>query len=277
MLYKFKSRQLYVPRKPAIIVPSRRRLPDARRRIIPATMLVTVDATGTFSVGSQTGGTAANYTGLTTTASATAIAFCYCWQNLTVSTPPSTTTVIWDPAGANQAFSLVATGTVANGLNVHSLQAFIYGLASPASSGAKQIRFTSANSGQPYVVGISFAGTDLSAPFRNGVGAGTNSGGVLNPTITVTSPSGDIALACNSYDFETMSAFLPAGGTTIFNDNSGPDGGAYAHRAAGAGSTTMSATANSNDGWSYAAVSVQPPAASGGALDISAIGAFVLP
>src|SRR5437660_5977458 len=140
-------------------------------------MAVAVDATGTDATATDqthstwtygpSGTNLNNTTGITTTGSATAIVFLFCWQTGNVSTGPGTTTITWDPTGANQNFTLKANdSTTRDGANVHSLQAFVYVLANPSTSGHKDIKVTTTNTGAPYMCAVSFSGTDTTNPSR---------------------------------------------------------------------------------------------------------------
>jgi hypothetical protein len=161
------------------------------------TASVTQDAFGLLSLPTPAFGATMDYTGLTTTGSANLIIAAIVNRNIVA----DLTSVVWDPAGANQTMTQLAT----QGTSSSTTQAlFIYGLLNPASSGNKTIRLSSTSTVVVYgVAAVSYAGA--------------NSGGINSAV-----PPGSIVIPSRALGATTFTASvtIAAGHYTLILDHS---------------------------------------------------------
>jgi hypothetical protein len=251
----FPRRRLFIPAAPFVVRP-RRGLPDARRRIIPATMAVAVDATPAVTLDKIFAAvTTVDFTTLTTVA-ATSI-----YVGLCFSTPPTTfpsaITVVWDPAGVNQSFTQVPS-TLIQVSSGNSDETVIFALDNPSAQGNKVIRASWTTTCDGYITAMSFKGSDTAGSAVNGI---TASGTSTTPTISVNSPAGNFTFGCIISDSATFSS---TNQTQLFIDNGGAAGNGAANYTTGGGaSTTLSANLGASGAWNYSACSVKAATAAG--------------
>lgn len=219
-------------------------------------MGVTVNANDGSGAGTSGTGTSGNYTGLTTTAAATAILVLVAFKIGSGASYPSNVSVVWDPTGANQAFTEVPN---ARANNATTGWTSLYGLASPSSNGNKtiSISWTAPTGTDFYIAGISFAGTDTTTPFTNGT---SNTGTSTTASVVVASASGNMAVAVCQDNAAGFSGGNTSGfsGTPIFINQALTynAGGEYS---AGSATVTLSFGLAGTDQWECSGCNVAAP------------------
>jgi hypothetical protein len=244
--------KLWIPPRPAVIVPSRRRLPDARRRIIPARSAVSLSNTGSEG-SSAVSGTSFNYTGLTISAGLTNSAAVFGVILAALVTQPTGVTATWNGVSC----TLLRSDTN-NGVSL------IFGLKSPAS-GANTFAISWTNTADIMVAGVSFSGVDQTTPFQNANGA---SGSSASFPVSITTASGNYTVGVGLGGSGTGLTSSPGTNQTVFFDTTtlaGPVGveGGVSINSSTSTSTTYTFTNSPAD---FAAISgVDVKAAAGGA------------
>jgi hypothetical protein len=214
-------------------------------------MAVTVNhAPSTFAIVQDT--KPIDFTGLTVAAgSNTAILAAFSIQQAT----PNIASVLWDPAGASQALTLIASG------NNGSDWAFLYGRVGTIATGNKTMRVNITGVAPPetYLGAIAFDGVDQT--FGTAFVAATNASG------TSTSPSITITSATDNYTVSVLTApqnLSTNNQTLIYQGDTGVATGSYPQRAAGAASVTHSWTLAGSVGWITVGVNIVAAAGGGG-------------
>jgi hypothetical protein len=172
----------------------------------------------------------------------------------------SITSIHWDSTGTNQAMTAIPSASISDAGVASSI---MYGLLNP-TAGNKT--FSVSFSGFPnglIIELISFSGvlqTSIAAAFPHGASAKDVTGTSSTASLTVTSPTGDIAIAAHAND--TGATFTTISGTTIFNVvGAGPENAA-ANYVAGSGTAVLTAAMSAADVWVAAGTDIA--AASGG-------------
>ncbi len=232
------SPQLYVPRKTVVLA---------------AAGAVTVDANPAASQRSATGQTSFTYTGLTSTASANCIV---ALMNLELAPGASVTSVTWDSAGANQAFT--SLGLLQDGGGGGQSHLEIWALLAPGSSGNKNIDVVWTGSTQIMMAGISLIGVNgtFATAFPSGSRTNGTIGSTTSPSFNVTSAANHIALGMLANRGNNFSA--PTGGTAIFTDNGGSGSNGAAQWGNGAATVTFGWTDDASDIYGFVGCDVSP-------------------
>src|SRR5438093_4126713 len=150
----------------------------------------------------------------------------------TTSTPPTlaaSNPVVWDPAGSNQALTLVGSSTMTKA------KIWIYYRVNP-TAGPKtlQVSFTG---GATVVVGVtSFTGVDQTTPLGMFVGAGTNG---LTASVSVSSGPREVVFDTVAVDAQATSLNVGAGQSSRWDVGTGAAGRGAGSTEPGAGSVTM--------------------------------------
>lgn len=179
-----------------------------------------------------------------------ALVACIVWNNGGGETISS---VVWDPTGANQSLTAIATEPQQG----QSLACSIWGLVGYTPGTSKNLTVTFSSAVTSYLAPITYTGVDQTGgttTFRN---AATNLGGSATASSgAITSATGDMVVgACAG-----ANGFITPSGTGIFNENSiGIGGGANTDN--GAATVTLTFTLTSGN-WGYAACDIK---AAGGA------------
>lgn len=200
-------------------------------------MSVTVDVNGTLN---NNGAAQASppYAGYTqnVTAGATALVLLVKFNGLAAAI--GTVTLTWDSGGTNQAMTqLVQKDGTNTGL-------WIFGLRNPTSGTAKTLSINWSGGGNQHIdiCGVSYNGSDTTSDataFPTGHRT-TNAGTSITPSIVVTSPAGNQAIAILTEDGTGLNNNNTPNQTSVFASTQGdPSCGS---RTAGAGSTTLSST-----------------------------------
>lgn len=207
-------------------------------------MAVTLDSSGT-QASSGTAVTSVNYSGITVGSPANpALIFLVSTSGGTsLTTSPSAT---WDSGGTNQAMTLLGSNTV----TTHNGSIYIFGLRNP-TPGTKTLAVSWTNSSQYAMCAISFGGVNQSSDAAAFPNAATNSGSSTQASQTVTSNTGDIALAIVQ---SNVTPSAPSN-TQIYFDNAAQNdsGGQYA---TGAASVNFTWTITPADTWATIGVDV---------------------
>jgi hypothetical protein len=200
------NKKLWLPSRPAIIVPERRRLPDARRRIIPVRSTVALDVAGSKG-SSTTAGTSFNYTGLTISAGLTnsAATFVVVLGGTVTPTGPAAT---WNGVSC----TLLGSQTI----TAFTCLVALFGLKSP-SSGAQTLAVTWTNLADILAAGVSFSGVDQTTPFQNA--NGSQSGSTLSLGQAITTTSGNYTVGGLVAGSATAFTSSPGTNQSIFFDN----------------------------------------------------------
>jgi hypothetical protein len=260
---------LWVPYRPAIIVPGRRRLPDVRQPRRPARCAVARDAdSGGVLSGTDTGSTPINSPNVLTVGASASLLIIGIEADTST---PGTITVKWDPAGTAQTMTQVgSTLTVSSGTPASMA---LFGVVNP-TAGLKPVSI--ALSGQAttvhtYVYGISFTGSATSsvAAATEGFASASGTGTAMSVASAASIPSGDMATSW----FDNVQGFTSAfthgtaqsdGGTAIGKDEALTNNAA-AEYYSGSGSTiTASATQNASDHWGAMIVGIKAAGGGGG-------------
>jgi hypothetical protein len=207
---------------------------------------VTVDASRVFQTTTST--TSYNYTGITTTAAASAILICASADNVgnTYAAP------VWDPGGVAQSFTLINAVNSASGLGRMEM----WKLLTPGSFGNKTIAitFTGGISYVPEIEAISFAGANSFANYASAAGSG---GTQSSLNVSVTSAANHVAAGCGVSQKFTASSVTMDNTTITTGSSSAGDLTGY-NRAPGAASVTLTITPNVADYLAMSGVDVSP-------------------
>lgn len=167
-------------------------------------------------------------------------------------------TCIWDPAGTNQAMTLIRSDIA----NVRGV-AYLYGLVAP-TSGNKTIRFAWTGGGTTDIVvdGVAWTGVDQTGgatSFPNGATA-KSSTTTASAAVTITSATGDAAIAISVNDTNIYNTHSQ---TLVFEEDTLNDIGACGSRAAGAASVTFTDVIASTADWVSSGCSIKAVAVGG--------------
>jgi len=103
---------------------------------------------------------------------------------------PTITSVVWDPAGANQSFTSAGSPVASGGSTASNI--FLYYLINPTAGAAKNVTATfSGSSGDAGIVSAHFQGADQTTPLRAG-SYNSNTGNASTLALTITSQVGDL-------------------------------------------------------------------------------------
>lgn len=181
-----------------------------------------------------------------------------------IPTLPVINSVVWDPAGANQAFTLI--GSRLDNADGRSLAE--YGLASPSSSGTKLARITFATSIAEVVAGAqSASGVDTATPTSGFQSFPTTGAGDTSPTNlpAVSSATGDVVVDACCFAFGQT--ITPDGTQTVdlnFNDTNFGAGRLGTSHKDGAASVTMQWTFTGTQDYCTLGYSLKAAAGGGG-------------
>lgn len=204
------KRQLWVPSKPYIIVPTRRPLPGARQRLIPVRSSVVLDATGTEQNSTSTTTTAVSYTGLTISAGLTNGAACF-----SVFDNGNGTTYTVPKWGSQNCTNIGSNSTIANGTVTW------FGVVNP-TSGNQTFTATASQAVVWFADGASFSGvnqTGGTTTFANFTSIASTS--IQSENITITTAVGDFTMAAGGYGTSgTGDGFTAPSSSQIYKDNS---------------------------------------------------------
>lgn len=172
------------------------------------------------------------------------------------STLPTGLTVTWDSGGTNQAMTAISGTTAANsGITGTSV---LYGLVAP-TSGNKSLVISWTGNTEAHATAVSFTGvnqTNVATAFPNGTNV-VDTTPVTSPiTITITSQTGDITVAAFA---QNVSVYGAVSGTTIAEDDTGPNLAVVSSYASGASTVTMTAAFTGTSGLIASACDVTGP------------------
>ena len=151
----------------------------------------------------------------------------------TTASPISAIGVTWNSVGMTLIQSATVTGVGPGG--VRTLYSSLWGLTAPASGNKTAAASWTGSAIESFLEPVSFTGvnqTGGTTSFPNAVSGSAASG---NPSVSVTSKTGDIVIDDAATDF----SYSSGSGTNTYNDNGSYDNG-MGQYAAGAASVTMS-------------------------------------
>lgn len=156
----------------------------------------------------KTTNTTQSYTGVTVSSGTDlALTVTLNWDIAGGSTRPSSVSVVWDAAGANQSFSNIVHSALTVGPGAE-----IWGLVNPTPGASKTITITYTTTAPVFIDACAWTNvvqSSFGAAFPN------STVGSSAATVTVTSATGDKVIACAS----SGSAFSGITGTLIYNDS----------------------------------------------------------
>lgn len=164
---------------------------------------------------------------------------------------PTGLSVHWDSAGTNQAMTLITSVQSSANTNVFTL---IYGLVNP-TVGAKTLHAAWTNGCPAVLNAIAFSGTVTSSVAAAFTNAATNNGLTTAPTLSVTSASGNMAVASVGADSTALSTLTATGYSNIFVQNQ-TQFGAIASRAPGASTVAFTGSPAATTEWGAVGCSV---------------------
>jgi hypothetical protein len=142
----------------------------------------------------------------------------------------ATTSVVWDPAGANEALTL--KGTISQG----AARAEIWYLKSPSGTGSKTITATWSGTHHGCGGSASYSGVDQSTTF-NAASPQTATGAIgTDPSLAITSANGELVIDSAVWDLAGVTNFAP---TKV--------GGSQNYIAAGVNAVDTSISGSSSD------------------------------
>ncbi|MGQ0579354.1 MAG: DUF6701 domain-containing protein [Betaproteobacteria bacterium] len=174
---------------------------------------------------------------------------------------PTISSVVWDPAGVNEALSVIGTAT--QGTNVRTV---LYGLVNPtAKTATMRVTLSAGDGGGTFVAVSSFTGVDQTTPL--GTPATATGAVATTPTVTVTSATGELVIDAMGTKETTGNKTAGAGQSEIWDGFSGDADGAGSTNA-GAASVVMSWTGGVTEEWAIVAVPLKPAAGSATSLTL---------
>lgn len=207
---------------------------------------VTIDSNPGTSQRSGPAVSSFTYTGLTSTAAANCIV---ALVNVELR-GSAVTSVVWDSAGANQAFTSLGISQEGAGSGVNHLEIWV--LLAPASSGNKTVDIAwSGGTSQVMMACVSLAG--VASTLATAFPAASRLSGTISssssPSFNITTATNHIALGLIANRGNNFS--LPTGGTQIFLDNAGAGSNGAAQWGTGAATVAFGWTNDVSDfyGW----------------------------
>ena len=204
---------------------------------------VAFDSVGTAA---DTSGTAASATNMTVgTGSNRAIVAQVTWF-----AAPTGITVTWDPAGANQALTLIKAYTNSNGQ-----MTALYGLVNPTSGTNKSLTANWTGSTECIIQGVSWTGVNQSGGTTSFPNSTQNNGNNNSATITINSAVNNATMDSITTGFNSALNSVSATQTFLKHGSGSIESGGS--RADGASSVTMTGAIAGTDVWGVVGTDIQ--------------------
>lgn len=163
-------------------------------------------------------------------------------QVVFVGAAPAGTTVTWDPAGTNQALTLIKTAASVNGQTTQ-----LYGLVAP-TSGNKTLRVAwTTGTSSVMIQGVSWTGVDQTGGVTSFPHSTSATGNSSAASVAVTSAVGNAVMSCTAAGTLQVISSVSATQTFLLHGNGNYEAGGS--RAAGAATVTVTGTYAGTDQW----------------------------
>ena len=172
-------------------------------------------------------------------------------QVVSSNTFPTITSVVWDPAGVNEALSVIATDNRAS-----DVRTVLYGRVNPtAKTAIMRVTLSAGDGSGTFVAVSSFTGVHPTTPL--GTPATADGGTSTTPTVTVSAATGDLVVDFMGTKETTGNKTAGSGQTELWDGYSNQSDGAGSWKA-GAASVVMSWTGGVTEEWAMIGVALKP-------------------